>query len=122
MKKILVLVLSILAIQSCQQKEEPTTAAIIDNEVKARIDETLESFVTDSMVVGASALIFEKGKEAYFNAFGYADREAGTLMARNSIITIYSMTKPITGSTLMTLYEQGKFKLEDPLAKFAPEF
>jgi CubicO group peptidase (beta-lactamase class C family) len=43
-------------------------------------------------------------------------------MQRNAIVQIYSMTKPITGVALMTLYEQGKFKLDDPLSKYLPEF
>jgi len=57
--------------------------------------------------VGISALIFEKGKEVYFNAVGFADREANTPMDRNTIVRIYSMTKPITGSALMKLHKQG---------------
>lgn len=99
-----------------------TGSAIIDVAAKQRIDSTLNMFISDSLVAGASALIFEHGKEVYFNAVGYSDREAKTPMSRNTIATIYSMTKPITGTTLMTLYEQGKFRLEDSLASYAPEF
>ena len=76
----------------------------------------------DGSIVGASALIFEKDKEVYFNAFGYADRESKTPMDRNTIVRIYSMTKPVTGAALMTLYEKGAFQLDDPLSKYAPEF
>jgi len=67
-------------------------------------------------------LIFEKNKEVYYNAFGYADRESKLPMDRNTIVRIYSMTKPITGVALMTLYEKGAFQLDDPLSKYAPEF
>ena len=95
---------------------------IIDQAAIYRIDSMLQSIVSDNIVAGASALIFEKGREVYFNAYGYADREAGVPMARNTIATIYSMTKPVTGVTLMTLYEKGLFKLDDPLARYAPEF
>ncbi|HCX76495.1 MAG TPA: serine hydrolase, partial [Algoriphagus sp.] len=56
-------------------------------------------------VAGISALVYEKGEEVYFNAFGYADREAGVPMDRNTIVKIYSMTKPVTGVALMSLYE-----------------
>jgi CubicO group peptidase (beta-lactamase class C family) len=120
MNKIAILFFALLALHACQQAGEQS---LVSNEmVKHRIDSTLQSFIADSTVAGASALIFEKGKEVYFNAFGYADREAGTLMARNTIVTIYSMTKPITGTTLMTLYEKGAFQLDDPLSKYAPEF
>jgi CubicO group peptidase (beta-lactamase class C family) len=95
---------------------------IIDKAVKARIDDTLKSYVDSGNIAGVSALIFEKNKEAYFNAFGYADREAKIPMDRNTIVRIYSMTKPVTGVALMQLYEKGAFQLDDPLSKYAPEF
>jgi CubicO group peptidase (beta-lactamase class C family) len=95
---------------------------IIDKAAKARIDAALKSFADSGKVAGVSALIFEKNKEVYFNAFGYADREAKAPMDRNTIVRIYSMTKPVTGVALMTLYEKGAFQLDDPLSKYAPEF
>ncbi len=114
-----------MAFQACQPTTETTVLeedVVIDEMAIQRIDSTLQAFIEDSIVAGVSALIIEKGKEVYFNAFGYADREAETPMSRNTIVTIYSMTKPVTGTTLMTLYDQGAFKLDDPLAKYAPEF
>jgi CubicO group peptidase (beta-lactamase class C family) len=98
------------------------TQTIIDKDVKASIDSALKSFVDAGKVAGVSALIFEKNKEVYYNAFGYARREENVPMDRNTIVRIYSMTKPITGVALMTLFEQGKFQLDDPLSKYAPEF
>ena len=96
--------------------------AVVDGTVKGRIDAMLKSYVDSGRVAGVSALIFERGAEVYFNAFGYADREANIPMDRNTIVRIYSMTKPITGTALMTLYEEGAFQLDDPLSKYAPEF
>lgn len=87
-----------------------------------RVDLALKALVDDNSLVGVSALIYEKGQEAYFGAFGMADREKNQGMSRDTIIQIFSMTKPVTGVTLMTLYEEGKFKLDDPLKKYAPEF
>jgi CubicO group peptidase (beta-lactamase class C family) len=95
---------------------------VIDKSVKVRIDSALKNYVDSGKVAGVSALIFEKDKEVYFNAFGYADREAKIPMDRNTIVRIYSMTKPVTGVALMTLYEKGAFQLDDPLSKYAPEF
>ncbi len=117
----------LLAIFACQpnankEVSESKPTYVINEAAKDRLDAVLSSIVADSLVVGASALIFEKGEEVYFNAVGHADREAGVLMDRKSLITIYSMTKPITGTTLMTLFEKNAFKLEDSLAKYAPEF
>ncbi len=97
-------------------------ARIINEVVKSRIDATLKSFPDSGKVAGVSALIFEKGKEVYYNAFGYADREAKLPMDRNTIVRIFSMTKPVTGVALMTLYDKGAFQLDDPLSKYAPEF
>jgi CubicO group peptidase (beta-lactamase class C family) len=105
-----------------KQESEKQTDAIVTVAVKHRIDSTLKSFIDSGKTVGMSALVFEKGKEVYYNAFGYADREAKIPMNRNTIVRIFSMTKPVTGVALMTLYEKGKFQLDDPLSKYAPEF
>lgn len=89
---------------------------------KARIDASLSSFVDAGKIVGASALVYQDGDEAYFGAFGMADREAGRPMARDTLVLIYSMTKPLTGVALMQLFEQGKFQLDDPVSRYLPEF
>ncbi|PHQ62136.1 MAG: serine hydrolase [Maribacter sp.] len=130
MKNKLLIILSGIFLLSYACKENKQTAittteqthTIVDASVVARIDSTLQAFVDSGNIAGVSALIFEKDKEVYFNAFGYADREAKKLMDRNTIVQIYSMTKPVTGTALMTLYEEGKFDLDDPLEKYAPEF
>ncbi len=112
---------------SCKEKDRPQkspavpTTIITDSAVQ-RLDRTLQSYVAQGHVAGISALIYEQGEEAYFNAFGFADREAQKPMDRSTIVQIYSMTKPVTGVALMTLYEQGKFKLDDPIAHYAPEY
>lgn len=122
-----VLALSLLFVISCREtpKSHPEVAAvkyITDDSAKSRIDSTLKSFVDSGNISGISALIFEKGKEVYFGAYGHADREAQKPMDRNTIVQIYSMTKPITGTALMTLYDENKFELDDPLSTYAPEF
>lgn len=106
----------------CQQQPKAKKSAIINESVKTRIDSTLKALVDAGTIAGVSALVVEKGREVYFNAFGFADREARVPMDRNTIVRIYSMTKPVTGTALMTLYEKGAFKLDDPLSKYAPEF
>ncbi|WP_144602437.1 serine hydrolase domain-containing protein [Algoriphagus algorifonticola] len=116
------LVIILLLLSFCSPKEETKTEFWVDQTVKNRIDSTLNSFVESGNVAGISALVYEKGEEVYFNAFGYADREAGVPMDRNTIVKIYSMTKPVTGVALMSLYEEGKFQLDDPLEMYLPEF
>jgi CubicO group peptidase (beta-lactamase class C family) len=100
----------------------PAPVSIVNPAVVSRIDSTLKSFTGQGKIAGVSALIFENGKEVYYSAFGFADRESGKPMGRNTIVRIFSMTKPITGVALMTLYEKGLFRLDDPLSKYAPEF
>lgn len=87
-----------------------------------RIDAALETMVADGRAAGVSALVWKDGREVYFGTAGYADREVKRPMARNTIVQIFSMTKPVTGVALMQLWEQGKFGLDDPIARFLPEF
>ena len=88
----------------------------------ATIDTALKGLVDNQTIVGASALVFQNDKEVYFGAFGLADRENNKPMARDTIVQIFSMTKPIVGVALMQLFERGKFQLDDPLENYLPEF
>jgi CubicO group peptidase (beta-lactamase class C family) len=89
---------------------------------RAPIDTALQGFVERGQIAGAEALVFQHGQEVYFGTFGFADREAQRPMSRDTLIQIYSMSKPVTGVALMQLYEQGRFQLDEPLAKYLPEF
>jgi CubicO group peptidase (beta-lactamase class C family) len=89
---------------------------------RAPIDTALQGFVARGQIAGAEAVVFKDGQEVYYGSFGYADREAQRPMSRDTLIQIYSMSKPVTGVAFMQLYEQGKFQLDDPLAKYLPEF
>ena len=114
------LALSLSAILSVLVGLQPALgAARLD---KSKIDASLRGFIESKALVGVSALVYQGGHEAYFGAFGQADREAGKPMSRGTLAQIFSMTKPITGVALMTLYEAGKFQLDDPLARYLPEF
>src|SRR5690349_5354434 len=88
----------------------------------AIIDAALKSMVDQQKIIGVSALVFERGQETYFGAFGLADRENNKPMARDTVVQIFSMTKPVTGVALMRLYERGKFELDAPLSVYLPEF
>lgn len=126
MKRTILAILPVLLVISAFQLSTTThitkPAPIITPDVKSRIDATLKRFIDSGKTAGVSALIFEKGKEVYFNSFGYADREAKLPMDRNTLVRIFSMTKPVTGVALMTLYEKGAFQLDEPLSKYCPEF
>ncbi|MBX3565013.1 MAG: beta-lactamase family protein [Sphingomonas sp.] len=102
-----------------QTSVEPGTSFRID---KARIDKALAEMVSSNRAAGVSALVWKDGREVYFHATGLADREANRPMRRDTLVQIYSMTKPVTGVALMQLWEQGKFGLDDPLSRYLPEF
>ncbi|HWX34791.1 MAG TPA: serine hydrolase domain-containing protein [Steroidobacteraceae bacterium] len=73
-------------------------------------------------VPGAVALIARRGRVGFFESFGQRDPAAGAPMAKDTIFRIYSMTKPITSMAAMMLWEEGRFLLGDPVAKYLPEF
>ncbi len=111
-------------LSSATKANEPAAAAssVEDTARAARLDAFLATLKSEGVMPGASVLIYKNGKEAYFGVFGDQDREAGTPFARNTIERVYSMSKPITGVALMVLYEEGKFALDDPIAKYMPEY
>lgn len=88
----------------------------------ARVERVLADMVAEGRVVGAEVLVWKDGREALYSAAGLADREAERPFARGTLVQIFSMTKPVTGVALMQLWEQGKFGLDDPLARYLPQF
>lgn len=84
------------------------------------MDALIESHVTEKKIAGANVLIARKGKIAYFKSFGLADENKP--MQKDSLIRIMSMSKPVTSTAIMILYEQGKLLLSDPVSKYIPEF
>ena len=88
----------------------------------ARIDASINAEVDAGKISGAVALIVKNGEIVYHKSFGYADMDSETPMRTDSIFRIASMSKAITTVGAMMLYEQGRFQLNDPLAKYIPEF
>ncbi|MEZ5681402.1 MAG: serine hydrolase domain-containing protein [Erythrobacter sp.] len=86
------------------------------------IDAMIESMVAEGRTVGASTLVWKNDAELCFETAGKADREAARPFARDTLVQIFSMTKPVTGVALMQLWEQGKFGLDDPLERHLPEY
>lgn len=86
------------------------------------LDAMLEEAVQNEQVPGLVALVMKDGKIVYHSAKGFADVQSGKKMERNSIFRIASQTKAITSTAVMMLWEEGKFRLDDPISKFIPEF
>src|SRR5215211_9439600 len=82
----------------------------------------VQGYVDSGKIPGAISMVARRGKLVHFETYGRSDAESGRPMSADTIFRIYSMTKPIASVALMTLYEEGKFQLDDPAAKFIPEF
>ena len=82
----------------------------------------LTQFVTDRKIAGAVAAVARRGKLAYFETVGVQDLDTKTPMSERSVFRIYSMTRQITAVAAMMLHEEGKLALNDPIAKYLPEF
>jgi CubicO group peptidase (beta-lactamase class C family) len=67
-------------------------------------------------------IVARKGKIVYHGAVGYNDLEAKTLLGKDQIFRIMSMSKALTTTAVMILYEEGKIQLDDPVSKYIPEF
>ena len=88
----------------------------------ARIDSWMQSWVDSGRLAGMSVLVHRHGQTAYQACAGLADRERGLAMAPDTVVRIYSMTKPLTSVALMMLYEEGRFQLDDPVTAMLPSF
>lgn len=82
----------------------------------------LQRYVDSGRYGGFSTLVMRRDRVVHAAQVGWQDREAGAPMAADSLFRIYSMTKPIVCTALMTLYEEGRCQLVDPVAKFIPAF
>lgn len=94
----------------------------ISNEKLDTLKSVLHEYVDNGQLAGIQTAILLKEEIVHFDSYGYASAESKKLLDRSSIFRIFSMTKPITSVGLMQLYEQGKFKLNDPLSMYIPEF
>ncbi|HVE04759.1 MAG TPA: serine hydrolase domain-containing protein, partial [Rhizomicrobium sp.] len=88
----------------------------------AKIVPTLQPIVDAGDLSGFVTLLFRHGEIAQLNTLGHRDIEKKLPMERDTLFRIASMTKPVTSLAALMLMEEGKFKLEDPITKWAPEF
>lgn len=100
---------------------EPERVGMISNRLE-RIGPVMQTYVDSGKIAGLSTLITRRGKAVHFGQVGMMDIESRTPMSPDAIFRIYSMTKPVVCAALMTLYEQGRFQLSDPVMKFLPAF
>jgi CubicO group peptidase (beta-lactamase class C family) len=111
--------LPILAASVQTAKPEQTG---FSSERLARIHDMVQRHMDAHDISGAVTLVARNGKIAHFEAHGLADVEANKTMSRSSLFWIMSMTKPVVGTSVLMLMEEGKLRLTDPVSKFIPEF
>jgi CubicO group peptidase (beta-lactamase class C family) len=87
-----------------------------------RVTDMLDREVGQGHLAGAIMLIQHRGKPVYYEAFGVRDPATMAPMTTDTIFRLYSMSKPVTSVAAMILVEQGKLRLDDPIAKFIPSF
>lgn len=88
----------------------------------ARIEAMCAEAVSKGEIPGIVALVARNGKIVYYKAFGKADNQSGRNLKRDDIFRIASQSKAITSTAVMMLWEEGKFRLDDPISKYIPEF
>jgi CubicO group peptidase (beta-lactamase class C family) len=88
----------------------------------AQLRSGMKELVDQGRLAGVVTMVSRHGKVVEFDASGKRDIAANAPMQKDSIFRIYSMSKPITGVAMMILFEEGKWQLNDPVAKYIPEF
>ncbi len=88
----------------------------------ALVKPAVQKLVDNRKIAGANVIVARKGKIVFFETFGMMDQKLNKAMRHDTIFRFYSMTKPVTSVAVMMLYEEGKLKLDAPVATYIPEF
>jgi len=122
----LVLFLAALAVAapSSQQPLRPVSPETIGlaPDVLGEATALLAQFVADGKIAGGVAAVARRGQLGYLKAVGVQDLALKTPMTERSLFRIYSMTKAVTAVAAMMLHDEGRFRLDDPVSKYLPEF
>jgi CubicO group peptidase (beta-lactamase class C family) len=94
----------------------------MSSERLARIKPFMQQYVDDNKLAGIVTVIARKGKIVHFEKVGKLNLESGEEIRKDSLFRIYSMTKPIVSVAAMILFEEGKFRLDDPVENYLPAF
>ena len=100
----------------------PPASVGVSAERLKRLDAGMKALVDQGRLAGIVTLMARKGKVVHFTAHGKKDMNRPDQMTKDTIFRIYSMTKPVTGVAMMMLYEEGRWRLDDPVTRHLPEF
>jgi CubicO group peptidase (beta-lactamase class C family) len=118
---ILVLALASLLQAAVLPKAKPAEVGLSPERL-ARLGRAMQTYVDEDKTKGVVVLLMRNGKVAYNESFGKLDPEKGTPMPVDAIFRIASQTKAVTTTAVMTLFEEGRFLLDDPISRYIPEF
>ena len=118
---LLLVPMSLVAVQDVLPRVSPTALGL-SPEGLSEVTDLLTRFVQERKISGAVAGVARRGQLAFVEAVGYQDLETQTPMTETSLFRIYSMSKTVTATAVMMLYEEGRFELDDPVLKYLPEF
>jgi CubicO group peptidase (beta-lactamase class C family) len=107
--------------QSTFQISSPESQGV-SSEKLIVLNDAMHSFVDNNDLSAIQTAIIKNGKLIHFDSYGSSDISENTQLESDDIFRIASMTKPIVSVALMMLHEEGKFKLDDPVYKYIPEF
>lgn len=102
-------------------RAEPETVGMTKEGLNA-VAEAMDRLVADGELVGMTAMVARRGQVVFEHAAGTLDLETGAPMRMDSLIRIYSMTKPITSAAALMLVDDGKLDIDEPVTKFFPEW
>lgn len=85
------------------------------------VNAALDPYVDRGELAGMITLALHKGRVVHASAVGKRDLATGAPMQMDTIVRAFSMTKPVTAVAMGVLYDEGKWKPDDPVAKFLPE-
>jgi CubicO group peptidase (beta-lactamase class C family) len=122
-----VLVLLLLSITAIHGAQVPAAAparaqSVFVPDRIARLDALLQRYVDEGHLAGAVALVLRDGRPVYEHVVGWSDKEAGRRMTADTIFRIASQTKAITSVAILSLVEEGRLALEDPVSRYIPAF
>lgn len=87
-----------------------------------RLDDLMQDFIDKGMAPNAVTFVARHGKIIHYKAYGYSNLEKKTPLKRDDIYRIASQSKALVTTALMTLFEEGKFMLDEPISKYIPAF
>jgi CubicO group peptidase (beta-lactamase class C family) len=88
----------------------------------ARIDDHFARYVDDGRLAGWHAVVSRRGQVVHSSTYGLRDIDAGLPFENDTVVRMFSMSKPITSVAAMMLHEEGAFSLKEPISTFIPEF